>query len=36
MVGARLGRHLPETATRRAFGLTLVAFSVWFLATRVA
>jgi uncharacterized membrane protein YfcA len=36
VVGARLGRHLPEVVTRRAFGVVLVAFSVWFLATRVA
>jgi uncharacterized membrane protein YfcA len=35
VAGARLGRHVPEAATRRAFGVVLVAFSLWFLATRV-
>jgi uncharacterized membrane protein YfcA len=35
VLGARLGRHLPEALARRAFGVTLVAFSLWFLATRV-
>ena len=34
MVGARLGRRLPEVIARRAFGLVLVTFSVYFLAVR--
>lgn len=36
VVGARLGRHIPEAASRRAFGVLLVVFALWFLATRVA
>ncbi len=36
MVGARLSRRIPADVSRRAFGVVLVAFSVWFLATRVA
>ena len=35
MVGTRLGRQLPDAASKRAFGVTLVVFAVWFLATRV-
>ena len=34
LVGARLGRRLPEVTARRAFGLVLVTFSVCFLAVR--
>ena len=36
IVGARLGRRIPEATSRRAFGVALVAFAAWFLATRVA
>jgi uncharacterized membrane protein YfcA len=36
MVGTRLGRQLPDLASRRAFGAMLVVFAIWFLATRVA
>jgi uncharacterized protein len=35
MVGARLGRRLPDVVARRAFGAVLVLFSVGFLALRV-
>jgi uncharacterized membrane protein YfcA len=35
LVGARLGRRLPDAVARRAFGAVLVAFSVCFLALRV-
>jgi uncharacterized membrane protein YfcA len=34
IVGARLGRRLPEVFARRAFGVVLVTFSVCFLALR--
>jgi uncharacterized protein len=34
IVGARLGRRLPEILARRAFGAVLVTFSVGFLALR--
>jgi uncharacterized protein len=36
MLGARLGRRIPEAVARRAFGVVLVVFAVWFLAVRVA
>ncbi len=35
MLGTRLGRQLPDAASQRAFGATLVVFAIWFLATRV-
>jgi uncharacterized membrane protein YfcA len=35
LVGARLGRGLPDAVARRAFGAVLVAFSISFLALRV-
>jgi uncharacterized membrane protein YfcA len=35
IVGARLGRRLPDVVARRAFGAVLVLFSVGFLAFRV-
>ena len=35
LVGARLGRHLPDAVARRAFGAVLVSFSICFLALRV-
>ncbi len=31
MIGARLAQRLPEQITRRAFGLVLVTFAIWFL-----
>jgi uncharacterized membrane protein YfcA len=34
IVGARLGRRLPEVLARRAFGVVLVTFSVCFLSLR--
>jgi len=34
MLGARLGRRLPEILARRAFGVVLVTFAVGFLALR--
>jgi uncharacterized protein len=36
MFGARLGRGLPDHVTRPLFGAVLVAFSVFFLATKLA
>ncbi len=35
MVGARYGTKLPDVVTRTLFGIALVAFSVFFLVTRV-
>jgi hypothetical protein len=35
IVGARTGPRLHDATARRAFGLTLVVFALWFLATRV-
>jgi uncharacterized membrane protein YfcA len=35
IVGARVGRRIPERVARRAFGTVLVAFSVVFLALQV-
>jgi uncharacterized protein len=36
MVGARVGRRMPDAVARRAFGALLVLFSVGFLAFRVS
>jgi uncharacterized protein len=36
MVGARLGRRMPDAIARRAFGAVLVLFSVCFLVLRVS
>jgi uncharacterized membrane protein YfcA len=34
-LGARLGRHLPDDVTRPLFGVVLVGFSLFFLATTI-
>ena len=35
LVGARFAQHLPSKFARRAFGVLLVSFAVWFLVRRV-
>ncbi len=35
LVGARWSLHLPASVARRAFAVMLLAFALWFLATRV-